>query len=77
MKEHAQNKDLNIKVRCYDVDSKEEPNEYSKMKEIIYIKLQKYECFIPCVNWWTMRYNYEALYLTYDKSHIKSINCFG
>lgn len=45
MKEDAQNKDLNVKARLwdYDVGFKEEPNEYSKIEEIIYIKLQKYE----------------------------------
>lgn len=36
MKENAQNKDLNIKARCYDVDFKEEPNEYLKIEEIIH-----------------------------------------
>lgn len=44
MKEDTQSKDLKIRAQHYDLGF-EEQSEHSKIEEIMYIKLQKYEVF--------------------------------
>lgn len=43
MKDDTESKYLKTKARCYDLAFEEKQNEHSKIEEIMYIKLQKYE----------------------------------